>query len=241
MLDYMRTPTILDIIYQDDHIVVVDKPQGMLVHRSKMAQDADTFLLQELRNQIGRRVNAVHRLDRKTSGLILFAFEGDITKQLQDQFLSKTVEKLYLAIVRGYFAGPLLLDYDLTDDRGRVQDAVTHFDLIEQVEVDVPFGGHPTSRYSMISAMPETGRLHQIRKHLAHLRHPIIGDRPHGCNKQNKLFKERWAMTNMLLHAYRLSFDHPVDHRRLELRTPPPPVFQETSAMLGFNQQPWIL
>ena len=208
----------LEIIYQDLHLVAINKPNGLLVHRSPIAADASEFALQILRDQIGQHVFPIHRLDRKTSGVLLFALDKETVKLVQNEFIENRVSKKYLAIVRGFFPEKIEVDYPLTNDRNKKQDAVTNFYNNTHTEVEISFGKHPTSRYSLIEAFPKTGRQHQIRKHLNHLRHPIIGDRPHGCNKQNKLFKERWNMMTMLLHAQELRFKHPYEDKEVILK-----------------------
>ncbi len=208
----------LEIIYQDENLVAINKPNGLLVHRSPIAADASEFALQMLRDQIGHHVFPIHRLDRKTSGVLLFSLDKETAKLVQDEFLQNLVSKKYLAIVRGFFPEKIKVDYPLINDRNKKQEAVTSFYNNKHTELDIPFGKHPTSRYSLITAFPQTGRQHQIRKHLNHLRHPIIGDRPHGCNKQNKLFKEKWNMITMLLHAEELKFKHPYDGKEVILQ-----------------------
>ncbi|MFK7771379.1 MAG: pseudouridine synthase [Saprospiraceae bacterium] len=208
----------LEIIYQDEHLVAINKPNGLLVHRSPIAADASEFALQMLRDQIEQHVFPVHRLDRKTSGVLLFSLDKKTTKLVQDEFVENRVSKRYLAIVRGFFPEKIEVDYALTNDRNKKQEAVTNFNNIKHTEVNIPFGKYLTSRYSLIEAFPKTGRQHQIRKHLNHLRHPIIGDRPHGCNKQNKFFKERWNMMTMLLHAQELKFKHPYEEKEIVLQ-----------------------
>ena len=198
-------------------MVVINKPHGLLVHRSRIAAEADVFALQLLRDQINQHVYPVHRLDRKTSGVLCFALNANTLKTMQAKFAEHKVKKDYLAIVRGYFPDNLEVDYPLTNQSGKKQEAITNFKLLKKSEVNVPFGKHDTSRYSLIEASPKTGRMHQIRKHCNHLRHPIIGDRPHGCNKQNKLFKERWNMTTMMLHAHLLEFHHPTTEKILTI------------------------
>jgi len=208
---------VLEIIYQDEYLVAINKPNGLMVHRSRIAADADEFALQLLRDQIGQHVFPIHRLDRKTSGVLLFGLNKEVVQLMQKEFLNFKVEKKYMAIVRGFFPEEIEVDYDLTNDRNKTQSAITFFQKINQSELPIPLGKHQTSRYSLIEAFPKTGRQHQIRKHLNHLRHPIIGDRPHGCNKQNKLFKEKWQMQTMLLHAKSLMIKHPFQNKKLEL------------------------
>ncbi len=211
----------LEIVYQDQYMVAVNKPHGLLVHRSSIAADAEEFALQTVRDQIGKTVYPVHRLDRKTSGILVFALNSRVAAKLKTIFENPDTQKTYIAIVRGYFPDAIEVDYALTNDRGKTQDAITHFKTICRSELPIPFGKFETSRYSLIEAYPKTGRMHQIRKHLNHLRHPIIGDRPHGCNKQNRLFKERWNMTTMLLHAKELQLIHPVTNDKLVLKAGP--------------------
>ena len=199
----------LEILYQDDRLVAINKPHGLLVHKSPIAADASEFAVQLLRDQLGQKVFPVHRLDRKTSGVLLFALDPEMNTLMQTAFMDRKVDKTYLALVRGFTLDSGSIDYPLMDSRGRSFEAQTHYSTLQRFEIPVPFGKHITSRYSLVEVKPETGRMHQIRKHFAHILHPIIGDRPHGCNKQNKLFLEKWNMNTMLLHAQELRFVHP--------------------------------
>lgn len=210
----------LDIVYQDDHLIAINKPHGLLVHRSSIATDAKEFALQLLRDQVNRHVSPVHRIDRKTGGLLLFAFEKEVEIAMQIQFQEGHVRKKYKAIVRGHAPDQMDIDYPLAKDNGVIQNAFTTFITLNRAELDVPLGKHLTSRYSLVEAAPTTGRMHQLRKHFAHIFYPIIGDRKHGCNKQNKLFKEQWDMTTMLLHASELQFTHPVTKDEVHLIAP---------------------
>ncbi len=225
----------LEIIYQDEYMVVINKPHGLLVHKSTIAADATEFAMQKLRDQIHKKVFPVHRIDRKTSGILLFGLSSDAAKNIQAQLEDNNTQKTYLAIVRGHFPDQIDVDYPLTNDSGKVQEAFTSFKTLKRTELDIPFGKFPTSRYSLIEAYPKTGRMHQIRKHLNHLRHPIVGDRPHGCNKQNRLFKERWNMTTMLLHAQKLSIKHPYSEKIMNLEAPLFSVYQEMINTLKLN------
>ena len=180
----------LDILYSDEHLIAINKPHGLLVHRSPIAADAAEFAMQLLRDQVGAKVNPVHRIDRKTGGVLLFAFNKEAEIAMQQQFMENRVKKKYLAIVRGHTADAETIDYPLRKENGTLQEALTNYITLKRAEIDVPFGAHATSRYSLIEASPQTGLMHQIRKHMSHVFHPIIGDRTHGCNKQNKLFKD---------------------------------------------------
>lgn len=206
---------ILEIIYRDEHLIAINKPHGLLVHKSFIAANATEFAMQILRDQIGMRVTPVHRLDRKTSGVLLFALTDQANKCMNLQFSEGKVLKKYIAVVRGYTQNEGRIDYPIIKENGQMQEAFTNYRTIEKVEINKPLGKHQTQRYSLLEVIPETGRMHQIRRHLDHIRHPIIGDRHHGCNKQNRFFKEQWNMMSMLLHAAELSFLHPISGEKL--------------------------
>lgn len=217
-------PQPLSILFQTPDLVAINKPHGLLVHRSPIASDASEFAVQLLRDQLGQRIYPVHRLDRKTSGVLLFALTEAMNAAMQQQFMDGQVHKTYLAIVRGYTPDQQTIDYALRRDEGRnagtMQEAVTHLKTLQRTEIPLPHGKHHTSRYSLVELTPETGRMHQLRKHMAHILHPIIGDRPHGCNKQNKLFLDHFGMNTMLLHARRIAFQHPVSGDETEIEAP---------------------
>jgi tRNA pseudouridine65 synthase len=230
---YLRK--MLEIVYQDEHMVAINKPHGLLVHRSKIANDATEFALQLLRDQLGKHVSPVHRLDRKTSGLLLFAFEKDVEIALHKQFQEGLVTKKYLAVLRGYAPLEMDIDYPLAKENGTMQEAFTTFRTLQHAEIEVAFGKHPTSRYSLIEATPTTGRMHQLRRHFAHIFHPIIGDRKHGCNKQNGFFKTQFDMTTMLLHASELTFNHPVTGKGVSLKANIYDEFERMLRMMKFD------
>ncbi|HET8860481.1 pseudouridine synthase [Marivirga sp.] len=227
--------TPLEIIYQDEYLVAINKPHGLLVHRTKIATEKDVFALQLLRDQLGQRVYPVHRIDRKTSGVLLFALDEENNSKTTALFRDQQLEKTYLAIVRGFTDSEGTIDYALKKENGQLQESVTHYKTLAQTEIPVPLGKFNTSRYSLLEVKPETGRMHQIRKHLAHIDHPIIADRPHGCNKQNKLFKENWQMDSMLLHAKELQFKHPVREENLNIKANISTEFERTLSFLNFE------
>lgn len=225
----------LEIVYQDEFIVAINKPHGLLVHRSPIAKDASEFALQLLRDQLQQRVYPIHRLDRKTGGILLFALDEQTHRSMQKLFADNEVKKSYKAIVRGFTESKGIIDYALKRDDGKIQEALTHYCTLQKTEIDVPFGKFNTSRYSLVEVRPQTGRMHQIRKHFAHILHPIIADRPHGCNKQNKMFKERFNLTTMLLHAYSIEFTHPKTGADIHISAPPNSEFRRMLNMLQFN------
>ncbi len=210
----------LEIVFRDNYLIAINKPHGLLVHRSPIASDVKEFALQLLKNQISRWVNPVHRLDRKTSGVLLFALDKETEKAMQQQFAENKVQKKYLAIVRGFTPDQQDIDYPLRKENGTLQEAFTNYTTLQRAELDIALGAHPTSRYSLVEAKPTTGRMHQLRKHFSHIFHPIIGDRTHGCNKQNRLFKEKWQMDTMLLHASELTFTHPFSGIQIQIKAP---------------------
>jgi tRNA pseudouridine65 synthase len=210
----------LDILYRDEYLIAINKPHGLLVHRSPIAADVEEFALQMLRDQVGLKVNPVHRLDRATGGILLFALNKEVEIAMQQQFSDNRVSKNYLAIVRGHTPDTEDIDYPLRKENGALQEAFTSYVTLNRAELPVPSGKHETSRYSLVDVKPSTGRMHQIRKHLSHVNHPIIGDTTHGCNKQNKLFREKWTMTTLLLHASKLTFDHPVTGNYITIEAP---------------------
>lgn len=225
----------LEVIYADNALVAINKPHNMPVHKSKMAGNKTEFALPILRDQIGQHVYPVHRLDSKTSGVVLFALSGEICGMVQKQFMEHTVQKEYVAVVRGYTSAEGHIDYDLTNPDNKTQKAITDYQRLQTTEVNVPFGKHATSRYSLVQIQPKTGRYHQIRKHFAHLRHPIIADRPHGCNKQNKLFKNHFNHTTMLLHCSGLKFTHPISGEAIQLHANLHVDFKNALQFLGFD------
>ncbi|CAG4995439.1 tRNA pseudouridine synthase C [Dyadobacter sp. CECT 9275] len=227
--------TSLEIIYQDEFLVAVNKPHGLLVHRSPIAVDADEFAVQILRNQLGQKVYPVHRLDRKTGGVLLFALSEEMNSVMQQMFAAGTVHKHYFAIVRGFTPDTLEIDYPLKKEDGQIQDAQTSLVTLAKTEIEVAFGKHPTSRYSLVKLTPATGRMHQLRKHMAHIFHPIIGDRPHGCNKQNRFFMEHFSMTTMLLHAASVTFLHPQTKKETTIEAVRQAEFQRMTKVLGFD------
>lgn len=234
----MADPTgpLLEILYQDADLVAINKPNGLLVHRSPIAADADIFAVQVLRDQLGQKVYPAHRLDRKTSGVLLFTLNEGANSLMQQQFQDGKIDKTYHAIVRGYTPDQLDIDYPLKKEDGTMQEAFTSLRTLQRAEVDFAIGKHATSRYSLVELKPATGRMHQLRKHMAHIFHPIIGDRPHGCNKQNRYFKEHLEMNDMMLHAINVQFLHPFLDCNISISAPYLPSFQATLSVLGLQR-----
>ena len=228
----------LEILFEDEYLIAINKPSGLLVHRTSIAAEETVFALQMLRDQIGQHVSPVHRLDRPTSGVLLFSKKEEILPLLKEQFADRSIQKTYLAIVRGIpEVKSAMIDHPLKSERsGRMQESQTHYQVL--AEAEIPFdttGRYPTSRYSLLELKPETGRTHQIRRHLAHLRHYILGDKKHGDNKQNQFFEKQFGMENLLLHARKLEFTHPVSSETISVLAQLPPHFQKTITDLGWS------
>lgn len=214
----------LTLLYRDDHLVAVHKPAGLLVHRTALAHGEREFLLQQLRDQLGQRVYPVHRLDRPTSGVMVFALSPEVATPLAAAFAERQVTKRYLAVVRGVGPEQARLDYALREEDGRrpkaempALAAVTEVRRLDSVELPVSVDRYPQARYSLMEARPLTGRRHQIRRHLSRRGYPIIGDAKHGKGNHNRFFKEQLGCPHLLLAAVGLAFDHPVEGRPLRL------------------------
>jgi tRNA pseudouridine65 synthase len=210
----------LDILYQDPCLVAVHKPSGLLVHRSLIDKRETRFALQQVRDQIGRRVYPVHRLDKPTSGVLLFALDQETARQITAQFTAGRVHKTYRAIVRGYTETVGVIDYALREEKDPMTDprpdadkapqqAVTHYRRLATAEVQHPIGRYPSARYSLVELHPKTGRRHQLRRHLKHIFHPIVGDTTHGDGCHNRFFRQHFDNRRLLLAATALHFAHP--------------------------------
>ncbi|MCG9583234.1 tRNA pseudouridine(65) synthase TruC [Vibrio tubiashii] len=216
----------LEIVYQDEYFVAVNKPAGMLVHRSWLDKHETQFVMQTLRDQIGQHVFPLHRLDRPTSGVLIFALSSEVASQVMPMFANHEMEKTYHAIVRGWIEEAARLDYPLKVELDKIadkhasqekeaQEAITDYQPVAKVEIPHSTGKFPTTRYCLMEMKPLTGRKHQLRRHMAHLRHPIVGDTTHGDGKHNKLFREIYDSHRLLLHASSLKFIHPFTGQEL--------------------------
>lgn len=203
----------LEIIYEDAYYVAINKPNGLLVHRTRIAEEKKEFALQLLRDQLGYHLFTIHRLDRGTSGVLLFAKTSEAAAPIVKQFEAREPDKTYFAIARGYTPESELIDNPVRPDKDHKhrepQDARTYYERLATVELPIPVGPYQTARYSLVRVKPETGRMHQIRKHFAHIRHYIIGDKRHGDWRHNKMFLEELNSQSLLLHAAELCFEHP--------------------------------
>ncbi len=229
------TPRTLEIIYQDNDMVVINKPHNLLVHRTKIASEENEFALQILRDQLQCWVSPCHRIDRKTSGLLVFALNEKTDKLVKKQFENKLVNKKYIALVRGFLPDEGFTDRPLAKENGDLQTAVTRYKCLAQIELAIEVSRYPTSRYSLAEINPETGRMHQIRRHFAQLRHYLIGDKTYGECKHNKMFEDRFGLNTMLLHAAELTFVHPTSNETLHLKAGMQKDFLDILHKIGIN------
>lgn len=235
----------VEIICRDDHCVAVNKPAGLLVHRSPLDPGAERFALQLVRDWLGRRVYPVHRLDRATSGVLLFALSPEAAQFLAAAFAERRVAKGYLAVVRGVMAEEGVIDHPLAEvvDRylspaqgGEEREAETAYRRLAAAELPVAVGRYPTTRYSMVAAFPRTGRRHQLRRHFKHLFHPIIGDTNYGEGRHNRFFREEFGCARLLLHAAELTFPHPAGGGEVTVAAPPDRAFASLIDRFGWRE-----
>lgn len=219
----------IPILYQDEHLLIAHKPSGLLVHRSPIDKHETEFLVQRLRDQIGQYVYSVHRLDKPTSGLIIMALNPQVAKLLSELFERQEIKKTYIALVRGVIDCEQCIDYPLAEELDKMTDkltkintakpAITHCQPLACFELPYPVARYTTGRFSLVQLHPLTGRKHQLRRHLAHLRHPIIGDTSHGDGKQNRYAAQYINIRRLALCAIALDFTHPVLNETISVRS----------------------
>ena len=212
----------LPVLYADDTLAVVSKPAGLMVHDSALARGESDFAADRLRDQFGKPIFLVHRLDRATSGCLLLAFDRETASALGKTLMSGEVAKDYWAVCRGWPAEQrFVVDHPLDGGPGKPlkKPAQTAFEVLATCELPVPSAGFETSRYALLQASPLTGRFRQIRRHLKHLSHHLIGDSSHGDGRHNRNFR-MLGIHRMLLHARRLAFVHPHTGARLDVAAP---------------------
>jgi tRNA pseudouridine65 synthase len=235
--------TSLPVLYADDAVVVVNKPSGLLVHRSPIDRHETRFAVQMLRDQLGRRVYPVHRLDKGTSGALAFALDRGTAAALATAFAGHEVTKTYIAIVRGWPEESGIIDHELA----AVQDEYalpagsapkpsrTAYRRLASVELPVRVDRYPSARYALVELHPETGRRHQLRRHLAHVSHPIIGDSTYGKGRHNRLFAESFGVRRLMLACIRLEFRHPASGTPISVAAAPGEEFESLAARFGWR------
>ena len=236
----------LEILYQDEYLVAINKPSGLLVHRSPIDKHETRFALQEVRDLVGRYVYAVHRLDKPTSGVLLFALDKEVAKVMSESFRLGEIKKEYVAVVRGYVQEKGMIDHALKqmlDTREQkkqgitkeAQEAQTVYEQLATVELPYTVSRYPAARYSLVKLYPKTGRKHQLRRHMKHIFHPIVGDTKHGRGEHNKLFREKFDVYRLLLHAHKITFIHPVSAEVMSLKAPLDESFEKLLQTFGWD------
>jgi tRNA pseudouridine65 synthase len=228
----------LTTLFADEWLAVVDKPAGLMVHDSKLARGETDFAADRLREQFGKPIFLIHRLDRATSGCLLLAFDRETASALGKTLMSQDVDKEYLAVCRGWPEPAFTVDHPLDGGPGKPEKkpAVTHFTRLATGELPVPSNGFETSRYALLRCELETGRFRQIRRHLKHAFHHMIGDTSHGDGRHNLQFRMR-GVHRMLLHASTLSFTHPVSGERIAVTAPLDAEFRKAYALFDWDEK----
>ena len=237
----------LPIIYQDEHIIAINKPSGLLVHRSMTDRHETRFAMQMVRDMIDQHVYTVHRLDKPTSGVLVFALSSDVARLMTEQFTEKAIHKTYHALTRGWTKSQFV-DYALKEKLDKIadkdahqdkapQEAQTHIACLQRFTYPKAVGRYPQARLSWVELIPQTGRKHQLRRHLAHVRHPIMGDTTHGDGKQNKFMRDTFNFHHLALHNSSMKFCHPVTQHPLALSAPLWPELEHVLATLAPYQR----
>lgn len=227
----------LEILYKDEYLVAINKPSGLLVHKSMIDRHEIYFAMKMLRDQIEEWVYPIHRLDKPTSGVLLFALDSHTAKLMSEQFKEHSIQKTYIAVVRGYIEEEGVIDYalsvkldkiadkDVNETPKEPQDAVTLFRRLKTVELDIAVGRYEKTRYSMVELKPKSGRKHQLRRHMKHLSHHILGDTKYGRGEHNKMIRKEFDCNRLLLHAKSLEVTHPYTKEKLFISTDEDDIF----------------
>jgi len=222
----------IEILFEDEWLLAVNKPAGLFVHPSQLDRRLPSLVTLLRQERSFEWLAPVHRLDRPTSGVLLFAKNADTASALGLAFASREVEKRYLAVVRGWLPAALSIDSPLDE-----KPSLTH--IVPLARYTLPFATrkYPQLRLGLVEAFPHTGRTHQIRRHLKHVFHPIAGDTVYGDGDVNRAVRALIADTisagGLLLHSSHLSFKHPATRETLTLRAPPPPWMDVLGAHSG--------
>ncbi len=212
----------ISVVFEDEYFIGVSKPNNVVVHHahhSRNVLDEDS-LLQLLQQQFGQKFYPIHRLDRRTSGIITLAKETSYVAKFQELFTKGEIQKTYLGVVRGFSPDSKIIDSPVKGRDAKVyREAETHMNTLQTVTLNIPIGSYETSRYSLVKLTPKTGRIHQLRIHMKKISHPLIGDRKYGDKNHNIMFEENFGWENLFLHAYSLAFIHPFTNQKLNLKT----------------------
>jgi len=233
----------LEILYQDEYVVAINKPSGLLVHKSLIDKKEKRYAMKILRDQISRWVYPPHRLDKPTSGVLLFALSKEIARDLSEAFKQREIKKTYYAVVRGFTPNEGMIDHPLVEKLDKIsdknakkdkpaQEAKTYFKTISTIELPFAVSKYDSVRYSLVKLEPKTGRKHQLRRHMKHISHHILGDTKYGRGEHNRFIREKFAIHRLMLHCSALEFLHPVTKKKITITAP----FPEEFYKFGFDQ-----
>jgi len=234
------------IVYQDDFLVAIHKPAGLLVHRSAIDKYETEFAVQYTRDAVGQKVYPIHRLDKATSGLLLFALDSNTARLMGEQFSNHTIQKTYLAICRGWAEPQGFIDHALKYKRDKIADklkreqlepqsAETAYRTLATTTVNHTIGRYEQQRYSLVELKPKTGRKHQLRRHMNHIKHPIIGDVKNGDRHHNHFYYDWLGHHRLYLAAISLRFIHPITNEWLTIEAPLQENFKSTLNALNLS------
>ena len=216
------------ILYEDDYCFAINKPNNLIVHHSYYARNIEeTSLVQSLKEIGFIEPVPIHRLDRKTSGVILFAKSKEYVKSFQELFDSKKVNKKYIALLRGHINESITIDSPVKNEKGNYKDALSILKPLRNITLSVAVKPYETSRYCFVEFYPQTGRTHQLRIHANKISHPIIGDHKHGNRHHNHMFAELLNLTNLFLHAEEINFIHPITKIQIKIIASKPKFWKE--------------
>ncbi|MDX6745934.1 pseudouridine synthase [Polaribacter sp. PL03] len=211
----------MQVVFEDEYLLCVSKPNNMLVHHAHHSRNVadETSLLQLIQEEKGIKAYPIHRLDRKTSGIILLAKDTSYVSKFQELFTNNEIEKTYYGVVRGFSPEAKTIDSPVKGRDANVhKEALTYLKTLAQVTLDVPVKPYDSSRYSLVEMKPKTGRMHQLRVHTNKISHPLIGDAKYGDKNHDVMFDENFGWKNMFLHAGKLEFKHPFSEEELVLK-----------------------
>lgn len=211
----------ISVVYQDQYCLVVSKPNNVLVHHAHHSRNKseEASLLQLLEQQLEQRFYPIHRLDRKTSGIILLATKTEYVSKFQELFTSQEIQKTYYGIVRGFAPDSKIIDSPVKGrDADVYKEAETHLKTLETKTLNIAVKPYDSSRYSLVELQPKTGRLHQLRIHMNKISHPLINDAKYGDKNHDLMYEREFGWTKLFLHAGSLEFVHPFTEKNLFLK-----------------------
>jgi len=212
----------LEIIYQDNYCLLVTKPNNVLVHHAHHSRNKieEESLIQLIENQFGKRYYPIHRLDRKTSGIILLASKREYVASFQALFTNNEIQKIYYGVVRGFSEDNKVINSPVKGRDALVyREAETQLNCLDKIELNIPVKPYDSSRYSLVELKPKTGRMHQLRIHMNKVSTPLINDAKYGDKNHDLMYAKQFGWKNLFLHAGSLEFIHPFTNKKLILKS----------------------